>query len=413
MKAKRQKIFTIFFWALISLTAYYFYNNQSKKSIIQYDSLKDPNDYLDEKLNWILDPNSNKEGRADFIMRLNDTAGKLRTELWITEGEFDSEKVNPYKNWEKLLRGKNAIIVNSPDEKYSCDNVNDNSLVSKVCQGCNITELENKIKNPGDVIITECNGKYKANGLFTYVANAIVVNWQYLDSVSNVAELNYDNDIQAIWKDNAQRVISNLFTTFQNDFNNKGKPIPEVLVFTGVGTNIGNVPIDFLYRNFFRILDSNYHTAKILPEKIFINLYRKQIAENPSTIFYSLRNGFLTVNSSLSKLTVKRYETEWLEILGLCLGILFLLLSIQLFIKRDLLKYSQSQIDNKIFLISVGHFLMGYGFLKILEKVSVIDSFLHSHNSTFLYLALGFIAVPFSFIIPYSKKLTKQSEIDI
>ena len=138
----------------------------------------------------------------------------------------------------------------------------------------------------------------------------------------------------------------------------------------------------------------------------------RQIAEEPSSIFYSLRNGFLSINNNLSKLTIKRYETEWLEIIGLYLGILFFLSFLQFFIKQEWLKYSPSQIDSKIFLISIGHFLMGYGFLKILEKISIIDSFLHSHDSTFLYSALGFIAVPFSFIIPYSRKLTKQSEGD-
>jgi hypothetical protein len=407
-----QKIWAILLWAIIAFVSFWFYQKENKSSIIQYNSTEDFDNYLDKKLAWIINSQSNKEGHCEPIMSLNDNSGQTRTEIWLTEGELDTEQINPISTWRNLLKGSNAIIVNSPDEKYTCHSTTTGTLVSNICKGCNLTELDSIIKMPGDVIIVPCNGSYKNNGLFSYVANAIVVNQKELDSTFKKVNIKYENGVDAIWKNNSHRAIRTIFEKYQAVFSpsNSMGPKPEILVFTGIGTNHGRVPVEFLYRNFFHLLDSNYNANKPLPPKIFINLHRKQILAESSSIYYSLKKGFTLLYNNTNKFEVKRYEIEWMEMMGLSIGLLLLILSIEFFVKRAFLRYSSGQLSKNLLLITVGHFLTGYGFLKIIEKVPQIDSLLHKQDLTWTYFILGTVAIPLSFVVPVLQNMVKPKQ---
>src|SRR5919202_2194709 len=110
-----QKMWAILLWAIIAFVSFWFYQKENKSSIIQYNSTEDFDNYLDKKLAWIINSQSNKEGHCEPIMSLNDNSGQTRTEIWLTEGELDTEQINPISTWRNLLKGSNAIIVNSPD----------------------------------------------------------------------------------------------------------------------------------------------------------------------------------------------------------------------------------------------------------------------------------------------------------
>ncbi|SEL37201.1 hypothetical protein SAMN04488505_102127 [Chitinophaga rupis] len=108
---RSSKFLTVIFWVIITIAAFALYRKESTSAVIQYNSTQDFDIYITDKLKWITSPDSHKVGHAGFIMSLNDTLGRHVTDIWLTEGELDTQKINPYNDWKKLLQGTNAIIV--------------------------------------------------------------------------------------------------------------------------------------------------------------------------------------------------------------------------------------------------------------------------------------------------------------
>ncbi len=407
-----KRIYAIVLWAILLLLSTFLLFQQLNRNVISFDRIedfKDPQQIIREKLEWLTQKKDVK-GKQELLMTFTDSITNKQTELYVSEGKIDSFEINPSGIWKPILKGQVAMLVNSPDEYYDCD-VTQSAISYYACKGCNIKSVASPIP-PGNVSIDRCYGSLHKNGYLTYVANAVVVNFQYYDGFIKKSSLLQGYDFaQQLWQINACKAINNVFDRYDAEFkdnrsgwwgNDHNRPTPEIWIFPAIGTNHGGLPANVFYDAFFAKLDSQILKHKLLPTKIFLNVYRDNLPDE--RIYNSIYSNALNIYQNLSGVNLQKYLSEWMEIIGIICAILLSVLFINFFIKKEILAYSKETLDKRLIILTIGHALMAYGFIKSLEKISFINSFFHDESSIILPFIIGFISLPLSFIIPLAKK---------